>query len=193
MHNRFWFLFIFPVTSCLRLLWFLIFMTLMGSVVSAQPLHQLSAEDFQGAPDRSKPSGIAYTNSTIDFRYEAQREDGFYRLSFNIRLILNINKSWLDMRRVTSAVMLNEILKHEQGHYIIAYLEKEELERTVSKTVFYANYQYEAQAIFDRVDAKYKQLNYNYDADTQHMLNRQQQANWDDYFKRRLEFMPPAT
>jgi hypothetical protein len=193
MCNKFRFSIIAPVISYMRLLGFTIFPLLVSSAISAQPLHQLNTDDFQGVPDRNKPGVVAYTNSTIDFKYEAQREEGFYRLSFNIRLILNTNRSWLDTRRVTSAAMLDEILKHEQGHYIIAYLEKQELERTVAKTVFYADYRNEAQVIFDRIDAKYKQLNYNYDADTRHMLDREQQANWDDYFKRRLEFAPPES
>jgi len=63
-------------------------------------------------------------------------------------------------------------LKHEQGHYAIAFMEQQELLRTVGKTVFYADYQYVAQSIFDRIDAKYRQLNLDYDADTNHMLNR---------------------
>ncbi len=97
----------------------------------------------------------------------------------------------MDKRRVTSQEMLAEILKHEQGHYIIAFMEQQELLRTVSKTVFYADYQYTAKNIFDRIDAKYKQLNQDYDADTNHMLNRTQQQSWDAYFKKRLAYMPP--
>jgi hypothetical protein len=97
----------------------------------------------------------------------------------------------MDKRKVTSDEMLDEILRHEQGHYLIAYLEQQELLRTVSKTVFYSDYQYVAKNIFDRVDAKYKQLNYNYDEDTQHMLNKTQQQSWNAYFKKRLDYMPP--
>ena len=86
--------------------------------------------------------------------------------------------------------MLAEILKHEQGHYTIAYLEQQELLRAVGKTVFQRNYQYEAMRIFNEIDAKYKQLNYDYDQDTQHMTNRVQQKSWDVYFQKRLTFMP---
>jgi predicted secreted Zn-dependent protease len=135
---------------------------------------------------------IAYTNCTIDFQYQAHPQRGYYRLDFNIRLLLNNNKSWMDKDRVTSAEMLAEILKHEQGHYTIAYMEQQELRRTVARTVFHDDYQYEARNIFDRIDAKYKQLNLDYDADTNHMRNRDQQQSWDAYFKKQLEFMPPS-
>lgn len=162
------------------------------NVAYAQSFHQLTIDDFQGTPRYNKQGVIAYTNCTIDFRYEAHREPGYYRLDFNIRLILNNDKSWMDKRRVTSEAMLAEILKHEQGHYLIAYLEQQDLLRTVSRTVFQSDYQYVAKNIFDSIDAKYKQLNYSYDADTQHMLNRTQQQSWDAYFKKQLEYMPIA-
>jgi len=158
---------------------------------TAQSYHLLTMDDFRGIPkETTRGSVIAYTNSSIDFHYEAHKERNYYRLDFNIQLTLNTTKSWMDKRRVTSNEMLVEILKHEQGHYIIAYMEQQELIRTVSKTVFYSDYQSAAQRIFNTIDAKYKQLNQNYDDDTQHMLNRQQQQSWDAYFKKRLEFMP---
>jgi len=159
--------------------------------VSAQDYHQLTIDDFQGIP-RSNTSGvIAYTNCTIDFRYQATHKNNYYQLDFNIRLLMNRNRSWMDKARVTSPEKLAEILKHEQGHYLIAYMEQQELLRTVSKTVFHEDYQYQAQHIFDTIDAKYKQLNIDYDVDTQHMVNRVQQSSWDAYFQRKLAYMPP--
>jgi hypothetical protein len=159
---------------------------------SAQAYRLLTADDFQGTP-HPNTGVIAYTNCSIDFRYEAYRKNGYYQLDFNIRLLLNRDRSWMDKDRVTSQAMLDEILKHEQGHYIIAYMEQQELLREVGKTRFEADYQYRAQQIFDRIDAKYKELNRNYDDDTGHMTNRTQQNSWDVYFRRRLEYMPPIS
>jgi hypothetical protein len=158
---------------------------------SAQPYRQLTVDDFEGSP-RSNTGVIAYTHCTIDFRYEAYRKNGYYQLNFNIRLLMNRDRSWMDKDRITSPEMLAEVLKHEQGHYVIAYLEQQELLREVGKTRFEADYQYRAQQIFDRIDAKYKQLNKDYDEDTGHMTNRVQQNSWDVYFQRRLEYMPPT-
>ena len=157
---------------------------------SAQAYHQLTIDDFRGAP-HPEQGKVAYTNSSINFHYEAHRERNYYSLAFDIRLTLNNYKSWMDKQRITSNEMLAEVLKHEQGHYIIAFMEQQELLRTVRKTVFYADYQAVAQNIFNQIDAKYRQLNIDYDADTNHMLNRVQQQSWDAYFKKRLEYMPP--
>lgn len=168
------------------------FMFFPGNGTCAQTIHQLTADDFQGIPHYNIQGIIAYTNCTISFNYQAHREVGYYSLNFDIQLKLNNNKSWLDKRRVKSPEMLAEILDYEQGHYYVAYMEEQELKRAVNKTVFHEDYQNIAQNIFDRIDAKYKLLNLDYDADTLHMLNRVQQHSWDAYFKKRIEFMPPV-
>ena len=174
-----------------RLICFASFHICTTQYAYAQSYHQLTPGDFGASPCKNSRDVVAYTNCSIDFKYKAYEEPTYYRLNFDIHLIFNTNKSWLDKSRITSKEMMEEILKHEQGHYLIAYLEEQELLRTVGKTVFYANYQYLAQTIFNRIDAKYKQLNLDYDADTEHMTNRQQQQSWDAYFKKKLEYMPP--
>jgi hypothetical protein len=86
---------------------------------------------------------------------------------------------------------LADYLKRIIGHYNIAYLEQQEVIRTMTRTRFTSNYRQEAMNIFNSIDAKYKQLNIDYDEDTRHMQNRQQQRSWDIYFNKRLEYMPP--
>jgi hypothetical protein len=156
----------------------------------AQSHRQLTADDFRGAPRANGRGVIAYTNCTIDFNYQANRGNGNYRIHFNVSMRMNNDKSWIDRSRITSAQMMDEVLKHEQGHYTIAYLEQQEVIRVMEHTRFTANYRNEAMDIFNRIDAKYKQLNADYDEDTEHMVNRQQQHSWDIYFTKRLQYMP---
>ncbi len=165
---------------CVAILW------LSFSVADAQPYHRLTIDDFQGIPGTNNDGTIAYTNCYLEFGYIAKKEKNYYVLDFTIRLAVDNDKSWMDKKNVTTAEMLAEILKHEQGHYNIAYLEQQEILRTVSKTVFYADYKAVAKDIFDRIDAKYQQLNLDYDEGTQHMTNREQQHSWDVYFRTRL-------
>jgi len=159
----------------------------------AQPFRQLTINDFKGSPRANNRGVVAYTNCTIDFRFQATRGNDGYRLNFNVRLNMNTDRSWIDHSRITSPQVLAEILKHEQGHYNIAYLEQQEVLRTMGRTRFTGNYQNEAMAIFNRIDAKYKQLNIDYDEDTAHSTNRQQQHSWDVYFDKRIDYMPPLT
>src|SRR5437879_3743509 len=151
-----------------RVVCVIVFYAACYQAASAQPYRRLTADDFEGTP-RSHASVIAYTNCSIDFKYQAHRKNGYYLLDFGITLVMNRDKSWIDRSRITSQEMLEEILKHEQGHYIIAYLEQQELLREVGKTRFESDYQYRAQEIFDRIDAKYQQLNRDYDEDTEQM------------------------
>ncbi len=157
-------------------------------VTSAQ-YRELTADDFEGAP-QSHSDAVAYTHCDIDFRYRVHARNGNYQLYFNIKLNVDHARSWLDMDRISSDEMLAEVLKHEQGHYIIAYMEQQELLRTVGRTHFGSDYQSRAQQIFDRIDAKYQQLNKDYDQDTQHMNNHRQQVSWNKYFQKKLEYMP---
>ncbi len=166
----------------------LFLLTIKG--VTAQQFHQLTVRDFEGQPRSNARGVVAYTNCTIDFKYQASRQNGGYILNAIVRLILNTDRSWLDRGRITSEQTLAEVLKHEQGHYTIAYLEQQEILREIGKTRFGRNYQYEAMAIFNRIDAKYKQLNIDYDEDTRHMTDRVQQHSWDMYFQKQLRFMP---
>ncbi len=166
---------------------------IMANAAKAQdyePYHPLTANDFLGSPRANAGGVVAYTNCTIDFKYEASNRSGSYILNATVNLLLNHYKSWLDKSRVLSKESLSEILKHEQGHYLIAYLEQQEILRQISKTAFTRNYRNEAMALFNRIDAKYKQLNSDYDIDTSHMTNRQQQRSWDLYLQKKLEFEP---
>jgi hypothetical protein len=125
-----------------------------------QRYHPLTVNDFLGTPRANATGVVAYTNCTIDFKYEASNRTGSYILNATVNLVLNSYKSWLDRSRVPTKDALAEILKHEQGHYLIAYLEQQEILRQISKTRFSYNYRSEAMALFNRIDAKYKQLNY---------------------------------
>jgi hypothetical protein len=151
-----------------------------------QPYRKLTADDFLGVPQNAGTNNIAYTNCSITYTYKAHREGDYYSLDFNILLAMNHYRSWIDRRQVNTRESMAEILKHEQGHYNLAYMEQQELLRTVSHTIFRENYRRVADAIFDRIDAKYKQLNADYDADTDNSMNRTQQHSWDVYFDRAL-------
>ncbi len=83
---------------------------------------------------------LPFTNCNIEFSH-TYKEKNYYRLDFSILVVMDHEKSWLDRNKAPSREYLAEILKHEQGHYNMAYLEQQELLRTVSHTVFYADYQ----------------------------------------------------
>jgi len=172
-----------------QLIYTTLFLLLFSAAASAQPFKILTANDFRGAPAPGSSAEVAETRCTIEYSYTAHPENNYYILSFTITLIMNSDQSWMDRSKVNTPALKAEILKHEQGHYNISYMEQQELLRTVSRTVFRADYKRVANAIFDRVDAKYRQLNTDYDNDTQNSTNKAQQHSWDAYFARQMSVL----
>jgi predicted secreted Zn-dependent protease len=176
-----------------RMAWAIAFVLLfLINGALAQGYHQLTAADFKGSPASKTDNAVAYTHCNIDMRCRVITEKGDRRITASVQLTLNRELSWLDKRKIASSQMLADVLNHEQGHYIIAYMQQQELLREISRTRFGTNFQAEASTLFDRIEAKYKQLTFNYDEDTIHSLNRVQQRSWDVYFKKRLAYMPPV-
>jgi hypothetical protein len=153
--------------------------------VKAQSYHQLNANDFQGTPERST-GNIAYTNCIVDFSYQPIISRGTYHLNFFIKMKMVKDRSWIDRSRVNSPDMMAEVLKHEQGHYIFAYLMQQEMLRTFNSMRFGNNYEQQVNTVFAAIKKKYSQLNTDYDEDTSHMQNRKQQESWNLYFKSML-------
>ena len=154
----------------------------------AQPYHQLRLEDFSNSSQTGE-SFIAYTNCNINFTFQPKQViNGAYYLNFEFKLSVDHNRSWINRSMITSQEQLSEILKHEQGHYNLAFFELQEMQRIFSQQRFTSNYKEEVTALFHRIDARYKQLNLDYDEDTGHMLNRKQQNSWDLWFRRKLGY-----
>lgn len=164
----------------------------INMAVGQDRYHQLTVNDFQGIPHPAGDNSIAYTHCSIDYRYHVHGENNRYRLTFDVKLLLDKNQSWMDKKQVSSQQMMAQILKHEQGHYTIALMEQQEILREAARTRFDANYQSQASALFNRIHNKYDRLNVNYDEDTKHMCDNVQQHSWDVYFQKRLAYMPPT-
>jgi hypothetical protein len=156
----------------------------IGMCSAKAQFRQLNINDFQGQPQ--KGNNIAYTNCSLDFSYQPVMVRGYYQLTFNIHVVMNKNRSWLDRNRITSSDMLTEVLKHEQGHYNLAFLMQQEMLRVFGNTRFGSNYEQQVNTIFSRIKNKYQQLNNDYDEDTNHMQDRKQQNSWDLFFNQQL-------
>jgi hypothetical protein len=154
----------------------------------AQIYKQLSIGDFKGRP-HSDGLTVAATACFIDLKYDVHARNGIYKLTFYVNLLVNNEQSWIDRARINTPGLLAEILKHEQGHYTINYFEQQELQHELDARHFTENYKEEVTAVFDRMHAKYDQLNKDYDDDTDNSRNKIQQASWDKYFQRRLGYV----
>jgi len=168
-----------------RTFYLFVFLTVFSGLAKAQSYRQLSVDDFQGSPHHDGLA-VATTACFIDLKYDVHARNGNYQLKFHVGLLMDNERSWIDRSRVNTADMLADVLKHEQGHYNINYIEQQELQHELESRQYTENYKEEVSAIFDRIHAKYDQLNKDYDNDTENSRNKKQQASWDRYFQRRL-------
>ena len=160
---------------------------LSTAIVFAQPYRQLTPNDFAGAVPQGSGFFVAHTSCNVTMRYNVQKQrSGYYRLDFTVNLNLNRDRSWINRQMIISSDMMDEVLRHEQGHYQIAYLMQQEMISALNNYNYTGNYQRQADEIFQRIDDKYRKMNSDYDNDTQHMQNRKQQAAWATYLNREL-------
>ncbi len=158
----------------------------MPFIGKAQSYHRLAARDFAGNPPADN-GDIAYTNCYVGYSYNVSRRNGNYNIVFNLQLSLNTNQSYIRLEQVKTREMLDQILKHEQGHYNIAYLLKCEANSVLTHHHYTSNYQAEIIDLFKQVEAKYHKLNADYEYQTQHMLNIQNQDKWNGWFSHQLD------
>jgi hypothetical protein len=160
----------------------LFFIALLSA--DAQMYHRLTVADMAGAP--TDAGYVAYTNCYVGYSYQPTRHNGVYNIDFNVQLYLNTNRSWIKMDLVKNQNMLQEILKHEQGHYNIAWLMRNELYSVFTRHRYSANYQYEIASLFKQIESKYHKMNEDYENQTQHMDDAANQQKWNTWFNRQL-------
>lgn len=164
----------------------MLFSFFLPSLGMAQAYHRLSTRDFAGSPP-SNDSFAAYTYCYVSYSYNTTRHNGNYNIDFNVQLLLNTDKSWIRFDQVKTREVLLNVLKHEQGHYNIAYLMRNELYSVFTHHRYTSNYQMEIATLFRAVDIKYHKLNDDYETETQHMSDLHNQEKWNAWFSKQLD------
>lgn len=159
---------------------------LVPFLASAQYYHRLAANDFQGTPS-ADDQALAYTNCDVKYTYQAVHRNNVYNVYFNVELVFNPDKSFIRLNWIKDQDMLLHVLRHEQGHYNIAFLLKCELYTAFRRHSYTANYQQEIAEIFKQVEAKYQKINDDYEQQTLHMQNDRKQEEWNAWFSRAID------
>jgi len=167
----------------------IVLLFILPNSLKAQFYQRLAARDFTGVP----PAGenfLAYTNCTVQYTYQVTSHNGQYNVDFDVEMVLNKDKSYIRLSNVTGTDMLLHILRHEQGHYNIAYLMKCELVSVFKHHRYTANYQQEITSLFKQIETKYHKINEDYESQTEHMQNDANQQKWNAWFSRALDSVP---
>ncbi len=130
--------------------------------------------DFIGDVDKSSEYD-AVTNWVTTYAFSRPTfEDGKARVKITIRLFLR-SDSWVKPDKQTPL-----LLNHERGHFKIGKICTKEIEETINSMTFdRSDYAKQIDVVYWEIVKKYIEIEKQYDRDTNHYKNQEQQALWD--------------
>lgn len=143
----------------------------------------LTWEDFTGKPEKSS-SFEAHTYWKLNYSFTGVnfKNDTAVITGLNVKLQLDENLSWIKKGKETPA-----LLKHEQGHFDIGILCQNEIIQQFKSTVFLrSDFQNKMQSIFSATLKKYNLMGLQYDEETGHSKNKENQEKWDAFFAKEI-------
>lgn len=75
----------------------------------------------------------------------------------------------------------SKLLRHEQGHYLVALIKNLWLQQAITRYPFTRNYKLEIRQVCKEVETRAARLNNDYDRETQHSLIEDKQREWEKY------------
>ena len=144
----------------------------------------LQWSDFSGMPDDSSPF-FAYTAWSTKFKYSSVNFEGNKAIlnGFEMTLEFNEKNSWVKKGKEN-----DELLKHEQGHFVVGRLYMQELLSVIASTNFSrSDFQQEVRKIVKDTHQKYAAMSERYDKETNHSMKKEEQAKWNTFFSAQLK------
>jgi len=173
-----------------------LFLTLVGSIViclstfsqriiihGKETDRKLEWSDFKGKVDMSS-SYWAHTAYTIKYRYDNVKFNGEMAtiVNFELSLELDPERTWARTEKIS-----DELLIHEQGHFDIGILCAKEIMAIFNKTSFNKSDFSEAlKSMVSETIRKYNEMGVQYDRETEHFRNKEQQEKWNSLLAEKL-------
>jgi len=135
---------------------------------------ELEWTDFVGEVD-TKSIWNAYTDWVTSYRFSRPDFAGSRaRVTITVQLLLARN-SWVKPDKKSDA-----LLDHERGHFNIGRICSRQIERTINSSYFSAsNYHKEIDDVYWAEIGKCKEFERQYDLETKHYNDREQQMVWN--------------
>lgn len=142
----------------------------------------LTWADFRGQPNNNMDAA-ALTASGISFGYSLKKVNSkVVGFEADIKSIFYPTESWYKKSEATP-----HILRHEQLHYNITELFARKFRYEVSKLKPSRNLKNQLSALGQRLNIEAEQMQRQYDAQTNHSINKKQQAEWDKFITSELK------
>ncbi|MFL6375747.1 MAG: DUF922 domain-containing protein [Pyrinomonadaceae bacterium] len=130
--------------------------------------------DFVGEVDPTSHWN-AYTDWVTMYRFSTPMVEGpLVRVRISVQLYLRPT-SWVRPDKKS-----DELLEHERGHFNIGRICAKEIEQAIDMRPFSpSSYPEQIDDVYWEIIAKYKEFERQYDMDTKHYNDREQQALWN--------------
>lgn len=140
--------------------------------------YQLTWDDFQAAPDYEKRNASALSASGIV--HSKGCKNG--QIIYEVLSYFEKNESW-----VKEEARTDYHLKHEQIHFDITELYARKLREALSKEKFRCGQEAEFENFVSQFITNWHQAQHNYDASSQHSMDKAAQAEWNKQVEIELE------
>ncbi len=135
----------------------------------------LTWKDFKGVPDKNNPGG-AITASGFAFNTDIKVENKVIYINVGVFTFFVKSESWKK-----SFIITDYHLLHEQRHFDITRLGADDFIKKLVKAKFTKdNYNQVITQVFDKAFNDNTSLQHQYDKETRHSINREQQLLWND-------------
>tara|TARA_B100000508_G_C11403558_1_gene249586 strand:- start:238 stop:771 length:534 start_codon:yes stop_codon:yes gene_type:complete len=168
-----WFLLVFLITS-------------LGFVSEEEKIvwqegRKLTWADFKGTPNRGNDF-VASTNSGVLFSFSYGERNGVPDLSYSISANFYPDLSWYKVDRVSPY-----ILAHEQAHFDITELHARKLRKALSQLPHNREFKDKASTIYNDMEAARREMQKQYDADSDHSNIKEAEYQWRAFIQQELE------
>lgn len=143
----------------------------------------LSWEDFKARPAKGS-SFKANTNAGLSYSWNLKNENGVVSLKYEVYSFFNPQSSW-----VLPDSKSDYLLKHEQLHFDITELHARKLRKALASLevgklgkdpkAFLNSY-------YTRIEKERAVMQQRYDRETNHSLNKEAEARWQQFIKEEL-------
>lgn len=141
----------------------------------------LSWSDFQGEPNH-RISYDASTNSGMSYSWSLSTSaQGKNEFKYEVRSNFYPNLSW-----VKSAEKNEHLLAHEQLHFDISELHARKLRKAMLEYCLGENVKQDLRDIYHRIEGDRQRMQEQYDAESKHSIDRENEAKWQEFVKQEL-------
>lgn len=147
------------------------------------PWHEdrkLTWADFKGVPN-GPPNYVASTNSGVSFSFSYRERNGVGEINFTVLSNFYPNLSWYRPSKVS-----DYILEHEQVHFDISELHARKLRQRLAIIPHDRDFKTIAEAMYDQNEADRREMQQQYDVDSDHSNVKEEEFHWRAYIAEQL-------